>query len=102
MNVQAQLWQASPSTRSGEDGSYGEAASSHNESLSMHRRANWIAGFSGEFARNAIAQFLPPGIPSIELNGADYVFPGHFASVLTTLVEANWLRLNSIGFEINS
>ena len=89
MNVQAQLWQAKPTARD-----YGEAASSHNKSLSMHRWANWIAGFSGEFARSAIKRFLPH--PSQSPTVLD-----PFAGVGTTLVEANRLGLESIGFEIN-
>ena len=89
MNAQAHLWQAGPP-----DGSYGEAASALNKSLAMHRWANWIAGFSGEFARNAIAQFLPRP-------HRDCVVLDPFAGVGTTLVEANRLGLNGIGFEIN-
>ena len=89
MNVQAQLWQAEPAGRN-----YGEAASSHNKSLSMHRWANWIAGFSGEFARSAINRFSPH--PSQSRTVLD-----PFAGVGTTLVEANRLGLESIGFEIN-
>ena len=96
MNLQAQLWQAGPP-----DGSYGEAASSHNKSLTIHRWANWIAGFSGEFAHNAIAQFLPSTIPETTPGQASFVVLDPFAGVGTTLVEANHLGLNSIGFEIN-
>lgn len=101
MNAQAHLWQAGPSTSSGADGSYGEAASSHNKSLSMHRWANWIAGFSGEFAHNAITQFLPSARPSTSSAKSGYTVMDPFAGVGTTLVEANRLGLNSIGFEIN-
>ncbi len=89
MNLREHDWQAIP-----QSGSYGEAASSHNKSLSMHRWANWIAGFSGEFARSAITRFLPhPGQAQTVLDP--------FAGVGTTLVEADRLRLDSIGFEIN-
>jgi len=38
-----------------------DAASSANKSLSMHRWTKWIAGFSGDFARSAIEQYLPLG-----------------------------------------
>ncbi len=96
MNVQAHRWQAGPP-----DGSYGEAASSHNKSLSMHRWSNWIAGFSGEFARNAITQFLPARRSSSSPGRASYVVLDPFAGVGTTLVEANRLGLDSVGFEIN-
>ena len=96
MNVQAQLWQAEPS-----GGVYGEAASSHNKSLSMHRWANWIAGFSGEFARSAITRFLPRPHPNPPPEGEGTLVMDPFAGVGTTLVEANRLGLDSIGFEIN-
>ncbi len=89
MNVRERDWQAGfPGN------SYGEASSSHNKTLSMHRWANWIAGFSGEFARSAITRFLP------HARQAQTVLDP-FAGVGTTLVEANRLGLNSVGFEIN-
>ena len=76
------------------NGHFGEAASANNKSLSIHRWANWIAGFSGEFARSAITQYLPfPTKNSVVMDP--------FAGVGTTLVEANRLGLDSIGFEIN-
>ncbi len=76
------------------NGHFGEAASANNKSLSIHRWANWIAGFSGGFARSAITQYLPfPTRNSVVMDP--------FAGVGTTLVEANRLGLDSIGFEIN-
>ena len=73
---------------------YGEAASAHNKSLSIHRWSNWIAGFSGEFAHSAIAQYMPfPRETSVVMDP--------FAGVGTTLVEANRLGMNSLGFELN-
>ena len=92
MNIQTRLWQVD-STEAG----YGEASSAHNKSLSLHRWANWIAGFSGEFARSAILRYLPS--PHSRQAGLTVLDP--FAGVGTTLVEANRLGLNSIGFEIN-
>ena len=83
--------------------SYGEAAASHNKSLSIHRWSPWIAGFSGEFARNAITQYLP-----FPRRGAGRAGPDEnslvldpFAGVGTTLVEANRLGIDAVGFEIN-
>ncbi len=73
---------------------YGEAASAHNKSLSIHRWSNWIAGFSGEFAHNAIAQYLP-------CPRGDCLVMDPFAGVGTTLVEANRLGIDSVGFELN-
>ena len=81
-------------TPSNANGHFGEAASANNKSLSIHRWANWIAGFSGEFARSAITQYLP-------FPRRDCVVMDPFAGVGTTLVEANRLGLDSIGFEIN-
>lgn len=81
---------------------YGEAASAHNKSLSLHRWANWIAGFSGEFANSAIRQYLAGNFH--DGNGPDprdCVVLDPFAGVGTTLVEANRLGLDCIGFEIN-
>ena len=76
------------------NGHFGEAASANNKVLSIHRWANWIAGFSGGFARSAITQYLPfPTRNSVVMDP--------FAGVGTTLVEANRLGLDSIGFEIN-
>ena len=96
MNLQEHDWRAISAS-----GVYGEAASSHNKSLSMHRWANWIAGFSGEFARSAITRFLPSPHPNPLPEGEGTLVMDPFAGVGTTLVEANRLGLNSIGFEIN-
>ena len=78
-------------------GGYGEASAERNKSLAMHRWARWIAGFSGEFARSAILRNLP----AFEPGKAKFTVMDPFAGVGTTLVEANRLGLNSIGFEIN-
>lgn len=69
-------------------------SSSANKELSIHRWANWIAGFSGEFVRSAIHQCLA---------GADSnpIVLDPFAGVGTTLLEANRAGISSIGFEIN-
>ena len=91
MPMQTHLWET------GAQGSYGEASSSHNRSLSIHRWAKWIAGFSGEFARSAIVRNLP----AFERGKANFTVMDPFAGVGTTLVEASRLGLNSIGFEIN-
>ena len=93
MNIQTRLWQADLP-----EGGYGEASSAHNKSLSLHRWANWIAGFSGDFARSAILRYLPLA-NSGQAAGLTVLDP--FAGVGTTLVEAKRLGLNSIGFEIN-
>ena len=95
MNLRELHWQA------GFPGNgYGEAASAHNKSLAMHRWSNWIAGFSGKFARSAILRHAHDGGGgSNSKSGLVVLDP--FAGVGTTLVEANRLGLDSIGFEIN-
>lgn len=99
-------------------GGYGSAAAAHNKSLSMHRWANWIAGFSGEFARSAILRHAqdewgqdaqddwglylsPRETIAAAPNGAGVVVMDPFAGVGTTLIEANRLGLDCVGFEIN-
>ena len=83
--------------------SHGEAASAHNKSLSVHRWSPWIAGFSGEFARNAITQYLPFPRRGAGRAGSDEnsLVLDPFAGVGTTLVEANRLGIDAVGFEIN-
>ena len=97
MNSQARLWQDFQS-----EYGYGEAASAYNKQLSIHRWANWIAGFSGEFARTAITKFIPDSTPvEGSRKRSSRVVLDPFAGVGTTLIEANRLGLSSIGFEIN-
>ncbi len=70
------------------------AASASNKTLSIHRWANWIAGFSGEFAQSAIQLYLPFPQP-------DSLVLDPFAGVGTTLVEAYRAGIDAVGFEIN-
>ena len=71
-----------------------KAAAAGNKLLSIHRWANWIAGFSGDFAQGAIRQYMPS-----PRRGALVLDP--FAGVGTTLVEAYRMNINCVGFEIN-
>ena len=97
MNIQTRLWHADSI-----GGGYGEASSAHNKSLSLHRWANWIAGFSGEFAKSAILQYLAGNFhDNNAIQPEDCVVLDPFAGVGTTLVEANRLGIDCIGFEIN-
>ena len=97
MSFQPRLWQVP-----GLHGDYGEASSAHNKSLPMHRWSNWIAGFSGEFARSAIAQFMSDlNLKRTNADGQECVVLDPFAGVGTTLVEAKRAGLRSVGFEIN-
>jgi hypothetical protein len=70
------------------------ASSASNKALSIHRWANWIAGFSGDFAQGVIKQYLPsPKRKTLVLDP--------FAGVGTTLVEAYRQKIDCVGFEIN-
>lgn len=76
------------------DGQFRGISSSANKTLPVHRWTNWIAGFSGEFARHTIHRYIPsPHSNSVVLDP--------FAGVGTTLVEAYRQGINCIGFEIN-
>lgn len=69
-------------------------SSAANKELSVHRWSNWIAGFSGDFVRSAIRQYLPFPRP-------DSLILDPFAGVGTTLFEAFREGIDSVGFEIN-
>jgi hypothetical protein len=73
----------------------GDAAASENKSLPIHRWVPWIAGFSAQFVRDTIDEYLP---------GRDrtrHLVLDPFAGVATTLVEALKTGCNAIGHEIN-
>lgn len=71
-----------------------EACAANNKALSIHRWANWIAGFSGDFAQGAIRQYLPSPRP-------DALVLDPFAGVGTALVAAYRAGVSCVGFEIN-
>lgn len=71
-----------------------QPSASANKTLSVHRWTNWIAGFSGEFAHDVIAQYVPAPTE-------DSLVVDPFAGVGTTLVEAYRQGIDSVGFEIN-
>ena len=71
-----------------------EPSASANKALTVHRWTNWIAGFSGEFARNVISRYIPSLSP-------ESIIVDPFAGVGTTLFEAYRQGIKSIGFEIN-
>lgn len=71
-----------------------EASSANNKTLSIHRWANWIAGFSGDFVQSAIKHYLPCPL-------RDSLILDPFAGIGTTLVEAYRAGVNSVGFDIN-
>jgi DNA modification methylase len=86
IEVEARL-EAPPGNSSG----FNDPAFSGNKTQPVHRWVPWIAGFSGEFVRQAIGRYL---------HGQQTVLDP-FCGVGTTLVEAVGLGHNAIGFEIN-
>jgi len=87
---QLRLWEevTAPSSN-GQD--FGDPAFAANKSRPIHRWVPWIAGFSGEFVKNALRRYLDR--PGLVLDP--------FAGVGTTLVEALLLGHQAVGFEIN-
>lgn len=71
--------------------SFSDPAFMANKLLPVHRWVPWIAGFSSDFVRSAIQQYLK----------AKGTILDPFAGVGTTLVEAVLEGHNAIGFEIN-
>ncbi|MCI0397814.1 MAG: site-specific DNA-methyltransferase [Chloroflexi bacterium] len=71
--------------------SFSDPAFATNKTLPVHRWVPWIAGFSREFVRGALKQYL---------NHQGIVLDP-FAGVGTTLVEAILLGHQVVGFEIN-
>lgn len=67
-----------------------------NKRLPIHRWVSWIAGFSSDFAGDAIDRWIPD---SSTRHAALILDP--FAGVGTTLIEAQRRGIPSIGFEIN-
>src|SRR3989338_1394608 len=68
-----------------------DPAFASNKVTPIHRWVPWIAGFSSQFVKNAIAQYLPS--PGTILDP--------FSGVGTTMVDAVLAGHNAIGFEIN-
>src|SRR3989338_9003132 len=68
-----------------------DPAFASNKVTPIHRWVPWIAGFSSQFVRNAITQYLPS--PGTVLDP--------FSGVGTTMVDAVLAGHNAIGFEIN-
>ena len=81
---------SSPRTNGFRDSAFGG-----NKALPLHRWVPWIAGFSAEFVRDCLNEYLPK--PSRK---ALWVMDP-FAGVGTTLIESFTHGLNVIGFEIN-
>ncbi|MBI4491984.1 MAG: site-specific DNA-methyltransferase [Chloroflexi bacterium] len=73
-----------------------DPTNSGNKSLSLHRWANWIAGFSAEFVNSAIDRYLSP------TGAAQATVLDPFAGVGTTNVEALRRGFQTCGFELNA
>jgi len=71
--------------------SFSDPAFYNNKSQHIHRWAPWIAGFSKDFVRDSINEFIPQGGTVLD----------PFAGVGTTLVESMLSGNDSVGFEIN-
>lgn len=82
-----------PKREPAENGSaaFNDPAFTSNKSQPIHRWVPWIAGFSGDFVRDALSKYLHD--KSVVLDP--------FAGVGTTLVEAALLGHQAVGFEIN-
>lgn len=78
-----------PSDR--KDKSFGNPNSSGNKTVPIHRWVPWIAGFSCDFVKSALAEFLRKKGTVLD----------PFCGVGTTLIEAVLSGHNTIGFEIN-
>ena len=74
-----------------EGGGFRDPAFTANRAAPVHRWVPWIAGFSGQFVRDALARHLPG--PGVVLDP--------FAGVGTTLIEADLAGHQAVGFEIN-
>lgn len=70
---------------------FSDPAFASNKTLPIHRWIPWIAGFSSDFVKTALNNYL--GDKSVVLDP--------FAGVGTTLVEATLLGHDTVGFEIN-
>src|SRR3989338_6714073 len=68
-----------------------DPAFASNKVTPIHRWVPWIAGFSSQFVKNAIAQYLPSQGTVLD----------PFSGVGTTLVDAVLAGHNAIAFEIN-
>ena len=90
-SVQLQLFKSKSKAISREDVDLRDPNFASNKTLPLHRWVPWIAGFSSAFVRSVIERSLP----------TRGVVLDPFAGVGTTLVEAELLGHDVIGFEIN-
>lgn len=89
---QLTLQMGPPLTEGGDSFSVSDPSFTKNKTQPVHRWVPWIAGFSGEFVRGIIAEYLP------KRKG---IILDPFAGVGTSLVEAILNGHRAIGFEIN-
>lgn len=73
------------------DSTFTDPAFTWNKTRPVHRWVPWIAGFSGDFVREALQRYLSSNGTVLD----------PFCGVGTTLVEALLQGHNSIGFEVN-
>lgn len=77
---------------SSQKAAFSDPAFANNKTLPIHRWVPWIAGFSSDFVRAALGQYM-------DRRGGIVLDP--FSGVGTSLVEAVLQGHNAIGFEIN-
>jgi len=73
-----------------------DAAATENKSLAVHRWVPWIAGYSAEFVRDAVAAYLPAR------SARDALVMDPFAGVATTLIEALKAGCDAVGYDVNA
>ena len=88
---QLSLFKPSASGSAREKDSFSDPAFGSNKALPVHRWVPWVAGYSSDFVRSVLDRYLPH--PGVVLDP--------FAGVGTTLVEAELMGHEAVGFEIN-
>lgn len=76
------------------NGGFRDPSFGRNREIPLHRWVPWVAGFSAEFVRDSLREYLPT-------NGTERCVLDPFAGVGTTLLEAYVQGCDVVGFEIN-
>lgn len=81
---------------SGTGAALSDAAATENKSMAVHRWVPWIAGYSADFVRDALAAYLPVR------SSNDALVLDPFAGVATTLIEALKVGCDAVGYDVNA
>jgi DNA modification methylase len=84
-------YESIPYRKKPDDASFRDPNFANNKTLPIHRWVPWIAGFSSEFVKSALHDYL----------GKEGTVLDPFAGVGTTLVDAVLSGHHAVGFEIN-